>query len=118
MLLRSRSQGRLLSGAAISNHPHGVASAWGPHFQQVVGEASFCTERRLLMAGQAVSGGGSCVPWAAVASTRPARSARSQRGFESVWCQEEYRWHRGAWYVLHLFRRPVVGLVPAWWGLW
>ena len=47
-----------------------------------------------------------------------ARSARSHSCFQSVGCQEEYHWHRGAWYILHLFRWPVVGLVPAWWARW
>ena len=44
------------------------------------------------------------------------RPARSQCGLESLGCQEEYRWDRGARYILHLFRRSVVGPGPAWWG--
>ena len=59
------------------------------------------------------------VPWVVAASTsfRVLCQVRKS-GFESVQCQEEYRWHRGTWYILHLFQWPVVGLVAAWWALW
>ena len=56
------------------------------------------------------------VPWAVAASTSCRVLCQVAMWLSVRWCQEEYCWHRGAWYILHLFRWPVVGLVPSWWA--
>ena len=58
----------------------------------------------------------SCVLWAAVASTSCRALCQVAMLFGVRWVPRGYRWDRGAWYILHLFRRSVVGLVPTWWG--
>ena len=77
-----------------------MASAWGPHLQQVVA---------VPVSASGDSGGGQKLPCALPGC----HVVLSPFG-----CQEDYRWDRGARYILHLFRRLVVGLAPAWWGFW